>query len=590
MIITKNDFINYYACSNAFHNYVCYNAKNYDMNPELIKDIEKIRIARVSLLATFFACKKEELVEKKENLNNESKILDEIIEEIIKEIAIYNNGIYKIGDLEESNPSNILAFIRNKFGHGCYEVDTDNSEVIFNNDGTKIRIKIDKLHLIACQAMLALIKYPKTSVIKRAYIQGKYIPRGPFKNDNEVIKYLETSTLYIYKFRKKDGSLLTKEDEDEINAYYEWIKKEKQINPNSDNIQYINQIFEKVSANYGIQLDIERPKIKKTDTIDKIMKLIKIDTDFYNLENVIDQITFIGNHAIYNMVDNYYEEDYLTGIIKNLELLSKMEETNNINIEFLVEDSEHIDAITTQVSSLIANYNSLFIYPLETVLIKNKKSLSNENPFDFSKLDLDIIKPKVLEISKKNLEEALREYQSAEKNFLSCGKEIDKIKEHLNKALEKDSKKGIEIQQENLKDKFELQKHLYDLMIEKLNNYKEIENDYIKNSKYYENKTKIEYIRHAIFHNNVKVKRFECKGLPSDTVLNFTDYDYDGDKHKVFDLDITIDEFSQIFKQENIEEMIKFSEELKNKQIKKEIKEDSNILNRIKNKVLKKVL
>ena len=85
-----------------------------------------------------------ELLEVIYNLNNDSNI-DGIIVQLPLPSHIDENKIiwaidpkkdvdgYTIGDYTDSNPSNIIALIRNKFAHGKYSIDYENKIINLNS-------------------------------------------------------------------------------------------------------------------------------------------------------------------------------------------------------------------------------------------------------------------------------------------------------------------------------------------------------------------------------------------------------------------------------------------------------------------------
>ena len=129
--------VEYFNGIMAYYNYFCGNIGAKDANMESIKNLERIRNAKVSLIALFFETKKEDMIEEIEVSDDYkeyiSKVDDEALVSMINILATKQKDVYKLGSFESRNPFELVAFIRHSFAHGRYSLDVKNNKIIINN-------------------------------------------------------------------------------------------------------------------------------------------------------------------------------------------------------------------------------------------------------------------------------------------------------------------------------------------------------------------------------------------------------------------------------------------------------------------------
>lgn len=571
--------------------------------PSLISELEKdnnISYIRTSLTAIFLAHKKEKIVKKEGCLQHSSKIADEKLILAFDKIFPKKNNKYCIDWYEEENPSNIIALFRNKFEHSDYYIDLDNKNIIFNKDGKDLPVSIDDLNLLITLSTMGLLKYEKTKEMKRCtLISNKvYKDNETMKNRKDVENRLIFSNLAIYKLKNNKNNIIDERIQetfdlllqvqkdfynnnislikkivifntlniidnniDSLDMLYDLLKKLLYENYNNDMPSiYVNkkifnsfktkinsvcyedlvECFKKVISNYDITLDIEHPKIKKGNTIEKVINML--DESFYNEESLYTQIKVLSTNVINVMEPNYTAKDYLSGIILGLHLCSSLEDKDNR----IDENFYNNNKIELNVASSLARFYTTYIYPSDIYNI--------DRELDYSKLNLDFINPKKNVIDSNLYLQTYGKYKYSFNKLKNCLIELEKCNKDLNKSKSKNNLIGIKYQENKLKLINEKYLNLKNELLVTKQEYNKVHDDYCVNNKYYENRAIIEGIRNSICHGNVKIIRSVSNNV-DDSIIHFENI-YEDDLY--FELDITISDFRKIFSNENVNVLNEF--------------------------------
>ena len=474
-----------------------------EKNSHCIYKKEYINAARVGCISNILLAIKEDLVEKTENVNYESKIFLDELENAVELLATKTNSGYSVNNYEFKDAPTFVAEIRNKIAHGDFRLDLLHTRIVINKDGRDIVININKLSAFI---MSAAVNFSKR-VSKKEYTRSLFITQKQEKNRIKPI----TSKEELKRF---------------IKTYYE-IRFDLKKNDGTSVDKYVVKEFDKIITNFKKDLDLKKlinfkNKVKDEYTFD--WKKIKIDGK--KLEKAAESIinitptniyyplqTLSISHELISWLNPEYQKyNPILASSNNLLILDSIYKSGSCKkkdvLEHIVNNYgnlyiNHNNIATTAISL----FNSLFSYPFDDVYINKNEFTNNPNTgLDYSLLDLNLmnVEKYTIETSTKNdlMASIISKYKELRK---LVGKHEDLIVS-LKKVKEKNNIKALN----KLNDLI----YIADQQINvKKNEIRKIDNKlfqvlrYINNNKkYLKNKSIIEGIRNSIAHGNYKVE------------------------------------------------------------------------------------
>lgn len=545
--------IEYYNGSALYYYYLCYISGDYKDFPTFLKEEHYQNYAIASLISLFFISNKENIVNKEENRNHSSKIVDEKLAQSISIIAEYRDGKYHIGDYEEENPANIIALIRNKFAHGEYVIDAYKNKIVFFCGDLNIEIEISKLYILICASVCNLVVSPKTNTITRIHPYNNKVQSlgiEQVKNKDDIKKVIKTSRLREYTLYTYDKSNI---DERGLEMFSKLMNALIKTKEEEDKACYLIKSFTKIANKNNMNLMITKERIKDEE-MDAIVSILDSDKKFYSLP-LYDQLRNILTLMCEYKCPDYQNEGYLGGLLLNLAILNRMNTKKIYDFDEILAIEPQIKFNETIeqcfVAGLLAKFNSIYIYPLERVYIAEE--------FDFSKLDLNFINPITITIDESKLNDITARYNSKINDLIKFKDNFNKLEDNLTKAKLKNNSKGINFIANEIKTK---RIEFVDFLVEfkKIETeYKNVKEDYRYYKQSYYNKAIITGIRDSIAHGNVRIKKFMSKGTIEDTIINFKDI-YEG--NITFEANITIKEFQEFFSKNNLFSLVEKNNEI----------------------------
>ena len=166
----------------------------------------------LALLSTHFLFLKENIIEKKENLNNVSLLHENILESLFTDVLKSFSTIEEYKNLPLTT-SVAISIIRNKFAHGDFLYDEINKFVMINLEGEKIKLDIDKLLDFYVNIELGLHQFYKGNTYERNILlnKTKCIIKKPLKTEKEFEEAIKLFTLKTYKLKKNDNEMVSLE-------------------------------------------------------------------------------------------------------------------------------------------------------------------------------------------------------------------------------------------------------------------------------------------------------------------------------------------------------------------------------------------
>ena len=558
------EIIDYHNGIASYYGYLATNLGDDAFDPELIKDEDNITHAKVALMALYFTTEKENIVKKKEIVGGpanefDPKIIDDKLAKSIEIIAKKDVDGYTIGDYTDENPSNIIALIRNKFAHGKYSVDAENKIIHFyHKKGTiDMPVSIDDLFLLICQSVVNLTGYPKTNEVTRVHAEHHHVMDLGFKHISsreEAKKFLQVARFREFKFSTLDKRDL---EEDALEGFLAFLDKRKELGEDKGTVNYITDLFNKVA--YKNKCVLNSRKTKLTDEeIESILDYLDSNTGIYDLEDLKYQAEYLLALGVQKKMPNYEANPILRGLIYNMHLLNGMDQ-GEFDFEKLIEgksSSMHQSAVECVVSGLLANFNALYIYPYEDVYLYGTRYAEDRfDQFDFSELDFSFINPKKLTIYSAPLDQAQMEYSGKHSEAMKQLDKVNKAKENLAKAEEKNNDKGIEYWENYIEKEYKEYLKMIGNLIILQTDLQILQSDYDINPDYFRNRAIVEGIRNAIAHGNITINKFVGPKLIDDITITFKDI-YEGEV--TFELEISIRDFEKLFQGRNMYPIIDF--------------------------------
>lgn len=501
----KLDFIkDYYAGNLHFLSFIMgLTYDNLEKN-EPILDKKFNNAARVGCLTGMLLAIKEDLIEKKENLNYDSKIFLEDLEVAVNIIATKTDKGYEMSGYVFKDAPTLFAEIRNKLAHGNFKLDLDHSRIILNKDGQDIKINIKKLCAFVIAATAKHAKRPIKDEYNRNFILTKRAlakRTKPITNKEELRRFLKTYYQISFKLKRKDGKPVEHyitEAFESLSAVY------KKTLDNSLLFEFKKSISEK----YDFTWEIIKPDNKNLDEFaETLLTILPNDLSYEN------QVVSVSYEMVSYLNPDYETYNPILAGAHCLMLLDVAYEHTSSDKKFIV------DEVARKYGETYFNYNEIAVATMNVFnalfscsmddLYKNSNEYTDiENDgLDYSKLDLSDIEPIKYTINNPLKNELLLQRKAKESKMIETLESLEQAVNNLKKVKEKGNTKAeVAINNSisrlsNIKDLLEQEIKIINDRIKKMDIYE------IRNEKHLKNKAIIEGIRNAIAHGNYVVKR-----------------------------------------------------------------------------------
>lgn len=511
--------------------YYMFHIGRYKKNQEYldyILDKKYIIGAKVSFISNIMLGIKEDLIDIKGAMDYRSKLFIDKLERSVDFIADKVENGYKLSNYVFPDAASLVAIVRNKLAHGKYIIDFEHNRVILNHKGTDIVINVEKLIGFVMTGFIGAYRDAKTPVYEREmvyYQKNKNDKEEPIKDINTAKRIIKKFDCVKFKLESKIGIPVFAD----CIKYLEVFLKKYRNNPieslKSDYYKKMLEYFEKSQC----KLSIEYSKLKDKKQIDKMLDFIGeqiVGNPYLDYDN---QIKFIGSEVQRAINNDFNNFNAISSNINNLIILNAISHTNSVDTEIIsiyigrIHDTGIRFGHDEYGASLISMFNSLFVYPFDDVFETTGEYKTNrEGSFDFSKLDLTMIKPNIINIDDSPLKNITDRKNSLEKREIEIREKIKLQQQNLNRV------KG------NTTAENAINKNIIDLRNDLLNLLKElsmskyeytiIKQDYTDNALYFENRSIIEGIRNSIAHGNYEIV---VNGNFLDTLIVFSDI-YEG--------------------------------------------------------------
>jgi len=537
---------NYYLATKAYYLFLSGNLYKEEEWTKFILDKDYICGAKVSFITNIMMSIKEELVDKLEGLVYESKLFVNSMNKLVEVISLKVDDGYKVGEYVFKDASTLVAVIRNKFAHGDYLIDFSNNRIIINYQENELIFDIDKLTIFVMKAFVSSMKDKKNNSYDHDVVLFKIKDMNRkvgFKTESEVRGIIKKFHLINFNIESLDDSDIDKkciEYLDEFNLYYS-------VNPDKAFESKFYSSLNKFLKDRNCKLTITSKSLKDEDMILEIVKFAKDEILVRDEFDYRKQIELIGSEVQRRLNNKYNFFNPLSANIKNLIVLSAIDEENSVDYEdlskyFVDKDLGEVKIQYDELGmTLISMFNVVFMYPFDDIYTSSGGyKVNRKSEFDFSKLDLSKINPSVIKIDEEPLNASLDRYNALLKRKKELELKLNSYKINLENVTNNGNSKAMGIINKMISD-LGNDMVLLDNEINIANgNYLDIKNDYDNNPMYFRNKAIIEGIRNALAHGNYEFIRDKDN---MDTRIVFSDI-YEGEL--TFKIEISYEDFEDM--------------------------------------------
>ena len=532
----------FFASIRAYYLFQIGLVQNKEEYMSFILDKRCLNGAKVSFISNIMLGIKENLVDTKGAMDYRSKTFLKSLEDSVSYVATKVESGYKIGNYVFPDAATLVAIIRNKLAHGKYKIDFEHNRVILEHKGVDIVINIEKLVGFMIMAFRNSIRDIKRTEYKRTsvylYKKSEKLKNSRIKDRCEIKKIIKGLNCVKFKIESLDGSFILPN----YIEYFENFFKEFKLRPyNKKVMNYYNKL-ELFFRENNYKISMEYVKMDDEEQIDKIEDFIYREVLFNDSFNYEQQLQLIGAEVERFVDSDINSFDSIMASVHNLILLDAISKTKSVDREILSSYIEDKLGVRVKFSYdeygiiLISMFNSLFLYPFDDVFeTSGEYKIDRESGFDFSKLDLSMIKPNIINIDESPLNNSLERCNSLLRKQTEISQKLSIQQSNLMKV------KGNTVAEGKINANInDLNNSLSLLITEYMkadSEYNAIKNDYVSNRVYFENRAVIEGIRNAIAHGNYE---FKINGDFYDTEIIFKDI-YEG--KTTFELRISFRDF-----------------------------------------------
>ena len=510
---------------------------------DYILDKRYLNAAKVSFVSNIMLGIKEELVDTKGAMDYQSKLFLNSLENSVSYIATKVDNGYKLGNYMFPNAATLVAILRNKLAHGKYKFDFDHNRVILEHKGVDIIINIDKLVGFVMLGFRNKIRDVKRDVHERNIV---YIIRKTsniennirIRDENDLRRIIKSYNCVNYKIVSLNGMNVMQDCIMYLDNFLNSFDGNPYVAMKSDYYKNLCEYLERRNC----KLVVEYKKLDDDEQIDRIIKHANVEiinNDSLSYENKLKLIALEVQRSVDCKFNNF---NAMAANIYNLILLDSISKTNSVNRDVI---SNYIGkyypydvkyGYDEYGMLLLGLFNSLFMYPFDDVFeTSGEYKLNRDDSFDFSKLDLSMVNPIVVNIDESYLNNLLDRCNSLVKKQGEISQKLVVQQGNLSRVT------GNLVAEGKIKSNIsDLKNSLVLLMTEYIKvdgEYNLVKNDFTVNRLHFENRAIIEGIRNAIAHGNYE---FISNGELYDTKIIFNDI-YDGDN--TFQLVISFEDF-----------------------------------------------
>ena len=556
----------YFASIRAYYLFQIGKFFNIPEYKDYILDKNCLNGTRIAFISNLMLATKENLVDNKGNMQYESKVFLEKLENSVTSVATKVKDGYKLGNYTFPDAATLVAIVRNKLAHGKYRIDFKHNRVILEHKGVDIVINIERLVIFVLTAFSSTLKSRKNTTYERNILYYRYNTNNikKIKDESVIRKVIKNYNYVSFKIESLNGMPIFEDCIQYLEGFIKYFERDAYVATKSDFYRDLVKYLECRNC----KLKIEYQTLRDKEAIDQIIKYASSELVGNENLSAIDQVKIIGLEVQKRLNGGYKNFDAVFANISNLILVESISNSGSVEDQKLHALIGKICPAGLKIGydefgmTLLAMFNALFIYPFDDVYdTSGEYSSVRNNVLDFSILDLSMVNPDVITIDDAPLINAKDKLDSIVKKQVQTTKKILQQESNLSKVSG------------NVKAETNINNSLKDLRLSLSNSiteymltdsqYRTIRDDYTVNHMYFRNKAIIEGIRNSIAHGHYEIV---SNGDVWSTEIVFSDI-YEG--KLTFQVKITFEELATLI-EENYNRVLNYVKN-KNSSIKKKL-------------------
>ena len=506
----RDTIIKYYLDNKAMYTYLTGTMYKNPEYQECILDDGYITGAVLGTISTIMLLIKEDIVEKNivdGKTNHVSRVILSELEKSIDYIAKKDNDGYLIGNRRFDKASTVIAFIRNVFAHGAYEVDYEHKRIIMSDQLGNISLSIDDLALFIMSSTLNKLDASTDDEKVRFKAIGNKIIKNrqkPFYNVKDLENTLSKFSTLEFRAKRKDGKPLFSLASKEFDNVFDNVKS-------LDDLKLLVMLKDKYKDEYDIEWKFRRI------TKDNVKEIARDIFPLLPEGTYMDQLNAVGLDMNERFDIDGFEYREIIASSTNLLLLNAIRKSNSVDINTIRNNFSSNMLFYNHnnlVMAAISMFNALFLYGLDDIYKNNLGGL------DFSKLDLSKIQVRDNPIDYEKVNKMADEIIARRRSISSNNSKINKQNTHLNNLMALGKVEKIEKVREILNGLYREKEILEENLNILTDRYMEMRTFYENNQDYLYNMEVITSIRNAIAHGNYRVERRKDNVNEQDSVMN----------------------------------------------------------------------
>jgi len=497
----------YIESTKAYYLFMMGNIYNVSEWKNFILNNEYLIGAKVSFIANLMLGIKEDIVDNKGSLVYESKLFINSLELAVDQIANKNGNNYIIDGFIFPDAPTVVAIIRNKLAHGKYEIDFLHNNVIIQHKGIDIKIDIDKFLLFVIIGFRNMLKEQKTYEYTREISSFKFKEvnrKSKMTVDSDMRNVIKKVHLITFNLNG-NGKEIDRYSIQLLEQLIAICRVSLEDAMRSDMYKNVCKHFKRM----GYKFTIKSKSLNNNGSVNKVLEIFKKQNENLDLDYE-EQIKLIAEEVQKILNNKYSNFQPIAANVEHLILLQAITKTNSTDKDVLSKHFNDFEIGKLKMSydefgvSLISIFNSLFIYPFEDIFVDSGGyKVNRSNEFDFSLLDVSMLKPDKITISYAPRDSAYEKYISLLKKKTEINDKIDTQKINLSKV--NGNQKVISAITNNIVSLENLNNLIGSNLLTAKLEYDMINDDFNNNSAYFKNKAIVEGVRNSIAHGNYRI-------------------------------------------------------------------------------------
>ena len=439
--MNKDNYVkDYIEATKAYYLFMMGNFFDKEEWKNYILESRYLSGAKVSFISNIMLGIKEDIVKNRGELQYESRLFVNSLEQAVLMIAKYDGNNYLLDNFSFPDAASLVAIVRNKLAHGKYVIDFDNNKIILRHKCQDISIDIDKLVNFVMVAFMNMLKEQE----KTQYVRDICVFKTKEKQPKKRLTVLSDVRNVIKNIHVVSFNLFSKTDKkiskDAIQVLEDFISYYN-ISPE---LALMSDLYKRTCVylrRNGYDLSIGSKSLNNREAIDNMVKMFSEQTKNLNLD-YSEQIKLIMPEVQRKIKGDYNNFNPIASNISHLIILDGINKTKSTNFDKLSEYVTNMGIDNLKFSydelgmSIISMFNAIFLYPLEDVFVSNGGyKIDRSLEFDFAALDLSMLNPSVISINEIPKDLAFQKYMSTLKRKEDIDSKIDVQKNNLKNVL-----------------------------------------------------------------------------------------------------------------------------------------------------------